>query len=207
MVEIFNDILILLGGATIVLSALFGLIGKLLISRATEEIKHSFQIKVAALQSDLAKTNKKLDAELQRAIYIDKAQFDYEFQIYRDVWNNLVDLQAATLNLRPVFDYIDPAQSKEDRMQERLSAFIEPFNKFLSTVEKNKPFYSPSVYASLSNILKLCRDERIDFEYIERSKKEYFEEAKKNREDILKSINQACEEIRGRINEVKVINN
>lgn len=205
MDEIINDIIALLGGVTVVLAALFGFIGKLWLSRIVEKEKHELQKQVMIIQNDLSATNKKLEAELQRSIYVDKMQFEYEFQIYKEVWSSLVSLRMVTMRLRPTLDYIDPKQSNEDRQRERLQAFAGPFENYRDIIEKNKPFYSPIVYKALADILEKCYGESIDFEYAERDSREYFKEARKNEKQIVEAIDFACEAIRNRINEIKIV--
>jgi hypothetical protein len=205
MEEMFNQIMTLLGGITVVLAALFGFIGKIWLSRIIEKEKNKLQTKILKIQNDLSVTNRKLEAELQRSVHVDKTQFDHEFKIYKEVWAALVDLRTATQRLRPTLDYVDPKQPKEELMRERIAAFAEPFNGYLDIIEKNKPFYSEKVYEALYEILKQCHGERVDYEYTERNQAEYFQEARANHEKMVQAIDEACEKIRERINEVKII--
>jgi len=55
------------------------------------------------------------------------------------------------------------------------------------------------------DVLDKCHAERIDYEYRERPRKEYFEEARKNHQEIVESIDAACQAIRNRVSEVRVV--
>lgn len=107
MSEIIKEIIALLGGATIVLAALFAFIGKLWLSRDIEREKYNLQKQMIQIQNELSATNKKLEAELQRSIHVDKIQFDYEFKIYQEVWSSLVSLRMVTMRLRPTIDEVE----------------------------------------------------------------------------------------------------
>lgn len=208
MEEIFNQVLALLGGATIVLAALFGFIGKLWLLRIIEREKSELQNKLAKVQSNLDQATKKFEAELQRSVHVDKVQFEHEFAIYQGVWSALVELRMATMRLRPTLDSIDPNEqneSKEERMRRRLKAFGERFESYRDLIEKNKPFYSESVYTGLMDVLEKCCGESIDCEYIERKGSEYFKEARENQAQIVEAIEATCNSIRSRIQEVKVV--
>lgn len=205
MEEFISEILAILGGFTVVLAALLGFIGKLWLSRIIEKEKATLQQKMAEIQADLNNTNKKLEAELERSVFIDKLQFEHEFSIYKEIWEALVNLRAATLMLRPTLDFVDPEQTREERIRNRLKAFAGPFETYRKLIEKYKPFYSPNVYLALSEILEKCYGESIGVEYVERKRSEYFKEARENQKQIVEAIDSSCEEIRKRIEEVKVI--
>lgn len=99
-----------------------------------------------------------------------------------------------------------PNKSKKDHLQkERMKAFAGPFEEYRNIIEKNKPFYSPIVYKALSDILEKCYSERINFENSERDRHVNFKEAMENRQQIIVAIDFACESIRNRINEIKVV--
>ena len=202
--EIIKEIFTLLGGPSVVLIALFGVLGKIWVTRAIDKNRNNLESEILTMKDQLAVTNKKLDAEIDRSVHIDKKQFDHEFQIYKEVWACLVEVRAATLSLRPTLDYVDLEQSKEDRMKERLGELSLNFNEFVKLVEKNKPFYHESVYEKLSVVLVLVRDESVDYEYTERKQSEYFEEARENQKNIVSAIEEVCESIRGRFTVLKV---
>jgi len=192
-----QEIAAVLGGYTVVLGALFAFLGRVWVLRIVEREKYS-------LQRQLDETNRKLQAELDRDLHISKTQFDNEFTNYKSIWVCLVDLRSSTLQIRPMLDYIDPNESKEDRLKLRLEKFRDSFNALREQIEKNKPFYATSVYESLTNVVALCHSEAIDAEYHERSQREYWKEADENRKNIASAIDETCESIRSRVSSVRV---
>ncbi|WP_047691630.1 hypothetical protein [Vibrio sp. ZOR0018] len=202
--EILEYIIGLLGGGTVVLAALFAFISKIWISRIVETNKAELQKDLLSLKKELDSTNKKLDAELQSATYISQVQLEHEYKVYRDIWASLVELKSATMHLRPFMDYVDPNQSQEDRIRERLQPFVVKFNEMYKVLEHNKPFYPQDIYEALDRVCEKCRHESIDSEYIECNNAEYYKEAQTNRREIIDLISSACDAIRNRLNEVKV---
>ena len=192
-----QEIILALGGYSVILSALLAFLGRFWLLRIVEKEKY-------ALQRQLDDTNRKLQAELDRDLHVSKTQFDTEFANYKSIWACLVDLRASTLQIRPMMDFIDPKESKEDRLRSRLTAFQSKFNALREQVEKNKPFYSQSVYDKLAEVIKLCHSEAIDAEYHERPSREYWQEADTNRKDIISAIDETCESIRSRVSSVRV---
>jgi len=204
---IYQELLKVAGGATVILAALSAFLGKIWIDRISHIESERRDVKIAELSAQLERQGvelkAKLDVAVQRTVHIDKVQFELELQIYRAAWDSLFSLRQATLSLRPVLDQFDPTESKEDRMRKRMIAFSAPYNKFLDVIEKSKPFYPEAVYQALAAVLKKCGHELIDYEYVERPINEYYKEAMKNEEEIIALIEAACTAIRTRISEVR----
>ncbi|WP_192022180.1 hypothetical protein [Shewanella sp. WPAGA9] len=202
--ESYYEVIKVLGGTTVVLAALIGFIGKVWLSKIVENHKSSLQQQLLDMQANVDATNKKLDAELQSATYISRVQLEHEYKIYQEIWSLLVELKSATLRLRPLMDYVDPNQSQEERIRERLKVFAEKFNAVFKALEHNRPFYPHDIYEVLDHVCEKCRHESIDSEYIERNNSEYYKEARNNHQEIVDLINSACEAIRTRLGDVRV---
>lgn len=186
-----------LGGYAVVLAGLFAFVGKIWVSRIIERER-------SVLQHQLDETNKRLQFELDRDLHVGKAQFDLEISNYKAIWACLVDLRTATLAIRPVMDFHDPNESKEDRQKRRLLKAREALVSVQEQVEKNKPFYAPNVYDRARAVIKVCHKEAVYSDYTERPHHEYWDEAMKNQEFILAAIEDACIAIRNRIWEARV---
>lgn len=193
----FTDLVAALGGYTLIVGALAGLLGRIWVLRIIEREKFH-------LQRQLDRTNRALQADLDHRLQISKTQFDSEFVNYKEIWSSLVDLRMKTLRLRPMLDYVEPGETQQERLTKRLKEFGPAFTALRDTVEKNKPFYSEQVYQRLSEVVGLCHEEAIDAEYHERPHSEYWREARANREKISEAIDATCEEIRKRVNSVVV---
>ncbi|HDT5893558.1 hypothetical protein ACK32Z_02265 [Aeromonas hydrophila] len=202
--ENYKEIIKALGGTTVVLAALFGFTGKVRLARMIETYKANIQQKLLEVRAEVDNSSKKLNAELQSATYISQMQLEHEYKIYQDIWALLVELEIATLKLRPTMDYVDPNQSQEERVRERLHFFCRKFNAVFKVLEHNRLFYPHEIYAVLKHVCEKCRHESIDSEYVERNNPEYYIEARKNQQEIVALINSACDTIRTRLGEVCV---
>ncbi|HHX8650519.1 TPA: hypothetical protein ACVO32_004407 [Vibrio diabolicus] len=202
--EYYREVVELLGGVTLVLGGLFAFISKIWLSRIIERNKSDLAIELKKLEQDLTSANQRLDAQLQHSVFVSQVQFDKEYRIYGDAWELLVELKIVTSQLRPIFDHIDPSQSEEERKAERYNQFIAPFNAFSTTLEKNKPFFSESVYAALIAVRNACYDESVDYKYGKSADRDYYEKAVENNRNIGKLVDLACEAMRLRLNEVQV---
>ena len=192
-----SQLIAALGGYAVVLAGLFAIIGKIWVSRIIERERN-------ALQRQLDETNRRLQFELDRDLHVGKTQFDLELNNYKAIWVCLVDLRVATLAIRPVMDFHDPNESKENRQKRRLSKAREALVSVQEQVEKNKPFYAPDVYDKARDVIKVCHKEAVHSDYTERPHHEYWNEAMKNQEFILAAIEDACIAIRNRVWEARV---
>lgn len=204
---IYQELLKVAGGAAVVLAGLSVFLSKVWSERIARREGEARDRRITELKSQLdgqaAEIKAKLDVAVQRTVHVSKLQFEHEYEIYKAAWDRLFSLRQATLSLRPTMDRLDLNETKEDRMRKRVAAFTAPYNALLDLVEKNKPFYPPAIYEALSAVREKCRHELIDYEYVERPNLEYYKEARKNQEEILQLIEEACEAIRKRVTEVQ----
>ncbi|MEF1304409.1 hypothetical protein QTO17_21250, partial [Vibrio owensii] len=86
--ELFNQFVVMMGGTSVVLAALFGLIGKLWLSVVIEKYKGSINKELSKLKVELDKSSKRYEAQLSKITYVSQVQFDHEYQIYSKVWSS-----------------------------------------------------------------------------------------------------------------------
>lgn len=205
---VYAELLKVAGGAAVIIAALLAFLGKVWIDRIASREAERRDAKLAELRAQFEQRGNELKAQLdiavQRTVHVDKLQFEHEYEIYRNAWERLFALRQATMSLRPMMDQVHLNETKEERMRQRIGEFRVQHNLFLEIVEMNKPFYPEKVYTALANVREKCREEVINYEYTERSHKEYWSEARNNQDEILALINAACEAIRTRVSEVRV---
>lgn len=205
---VYSELLKVVGGAAVIIAGLSAFLGKVWAERIAGREARVRNEKLAELKASFERQSTELKARLdvssQRQVLVDRVQFEHEYEIYKGAWAALFKLREVTLQLRPTLDSIDSNESKEDRMERRIGAFVAPFSSFTEIVETNKPFYPEKVYAALADVRDRCREEVIDYEFTERPAKDYWQEARKNQKEIVDSIDRSCEAIRTRISEVRV---
>jgi hypothetical protein len=142
---------------------------------------------------------KKLEAENQKKIEIHKVQFLKEFDIYSSLWKNLVQLRSDVALLRPRLDSVPNNKSKEEVDKERMENAIKSANNCIDLFEKQKPFYSPSIYTDLNSLSKIVQEEIIEVQYKDNADREFWKRGEENFEKIVALLENICDEIRKRI--------
>ncbi len=140
-----------------------------------------------------------------QSIFIHKIQFEKEFEIYNELWKNLIELRNYTSLLRPQLDFINLKESDEEK-KNRLEKFNLAFKRCINTFENNKPFYPKDVYDEIEKTIQLARKEVIEYNRGEKCTKEYWENTEKNIAEIVNSTDIVCDKIRERIGLIKIEN-
>ncbi len=205
---VFRNLVLAFGSLNVVLVALFAYLGKVWLSRIANREAEQREARLAELKTHFDRENAelkgKIDVTVQRSVHVDRVRFEHEYQIYRDVWRELVSLREATLGLRPILDFVDPNQSEEDRQRERSDSFGAAYRAFQAIVEPSKPFYPPMVYDALAEVRRSCHSEFISYKHGDLEKRDYWEKVEKSRDAVVCAIDHVCEAIRARISEVRV---
>ena len=202
--EIIKQVLLVAGGASVVISGLAAVLGKIWVGRVLNREKATHEADLKQMQAQLDVTNQRLKAELDKGLHIHKVQFEKEFKIYEDLWSKLVELRKAALSLRPVFDRVDPKEPEGERKAKRLTRFGDAIADFIDVTDKNRPFYSEEVFRSMEKLWKLTHSEAVEYQHLDPYADTYWDKAQKNREAILSEIEACCEQIRQRIGSVRV---
>lgn len=201
--DLLYKILASLGGVSLIASGVLAWVGKVYLERYKSRLNKD----IAEFQSQLTATNERVKAKLDNSVYVTKAYFDKELSAYSLIWSSMFETRENVLKLRPALDKVNPKEPFEERKFRRLGDFGVVFNKFVMSVESNKPFISPEVYDLLDDFRKACRSESISFEHgdpqIEWVK--YVKEAEENRTIISRLFDETCDAIRNRMHSLTVV--
>lgn len=151
--------------------------------------------------------NESKKIENDKSILVHKIQFEKEFQVYNDLWSNLIKLRNATSDLRPLFTPYTKTESEEvERRKKIFDEFNDSFKNCVITFDFNKPFYPENIYKEIELILRVSRREAIETSYMHPQESEYYENAEKNMNSIIEKIEIVCIIIRTRIGILKSLN-
>ena len=157
------------------------------------------------------KTQKYLDINLEKEakndnkeIVIHKMQFEKEFEVYKELWENIVDLKFHASLLRMKLTYSDGNETEKQRKEKKLTEFSSAYDRCLKTFEKNKPFYPKEVYDQLAKLIMIAYNESHEYKYDNIEMEEYWKNANENKMQILNLANVICEKIRDRIGLIQV---
>ena len=160
-------------------------------------------------KSELSTKEREVQAKLDAGVYVYQAQFDIEIDAYKKIWSRLVELRITSERLLSLFGK-DPKEDPSEvakRKTELLKEFNLAFNQFSTMTEEMKPFYAESVYALLNQIRDLADRAANDFEFLTEKSPGYSGKLRAHSEEIVKSIDQASDEIRARLAEVVPVRN
>ena len=110
----------------------------------------------------LHKQNKeieKIKSNLDRKNYISKAQFDFEFEIYKNMSRMLGEMIKDNSNLYPCGLYQESSDYDEKikMRKENYSQAIKSYNEFTLLLEEYEPFIDESISKFYDDIREKCR--------------------------------------------------
>jgi len=115
----------------------------------------------------LEQGRKRIEADLGQRTYVNKAQFDTEFDAIKDIFAALGKVRLSFDGLRPFFDWIpDDEESRLKLVSARLGHFRPLLDALINIVESAYPFVPDEIYEQLEICMKTGM---IEMKNIERS--------------------------------------
>ena len=168
--------------------------------KLTEDYKQSNQ-----------KNIEKFKTDLNNYSLVTKLQFDLEFKIYTEIFEELFNLTVETQKLAPLIDFLpETIDEKEKLYRKRLDDFRESYNKFAKLINKYKPFYSKNIYNALTELISLTIEEANCFDFsfcLDKQQKFDYSVSNARITRILKNRDELSDLIRNRIENMKIIEN
>lgn len=126
---------------------------KMEFQKEIEDLKHNFQIEI-----------NKLNSINETATYITKAQYDKEFLIYQELWEELHKCIIYTKNLYPISENVPVGEEELEKYnRKKHSDFVEAFNNYSMTIDKYAPFYKEDFYNEFVKIRNDCSEMEVIF--------------------------------------------
>lgn len=169
---------------------------------ATKEDIHGITDKIESAKAIYLEKLEAVKTDLASRSHFSKIRYEEELKIYKEVWPLLIELRNATLSLRPIIDTkLEPGETDVQRKEKRAEPFSKALQAFWAKVESNKPFYPQEIWEQLNKWSDLAWSEAVGYQMTDaRQHREYWDDAIKNRDAILKQIDTICEAIRSRLN-------
>ena len=184
--------------AGVIIVGLSSWLGKVWANRVLEQDKAKYKIQVDTLLQDLRTENSK-------ELYVHRLQFEKEFEIYKELWGAMLELDKA---IRPLTNDVSFSSINK---KETYSEIRKAFKKLNEIIFINRPFYSSEIFEETYRITELCqkickcdrRYERIKKCSITEESNARFDEINEELDstvaEIGKTINNICDKIRQRI--------
>lgn len=160
--------------------------------------------------------NKELErykSNLDNKIYISKAKFDAEFEIYRELSKAFFEMVKNISILIPTGFTLVPAdpEKKKEYDKKIYKEAMESTVKAQDILNGNIPFISEEIYNAYTEILKLCRQQLNAFErrwnlsYFSPNKEELTTEEYERTDEINQKFSEANNKIRKYIEKLDVL--
>lgn len=203
--QIASAIVFSIGGAAVVLFGLSNWLGQLWLKRVMANEQKKIDDKLQTAQHNYDMLLASFNEFASRRSFAFTKQYEKEFSVYEKLWEQIVELYSAALSLRPELDAYPADESPEHRKRKRLARYYEALHAVRSIILNNKPFYNEVAYEITQRLSFLCSKERSGYEHRnpDEQGQEYWEDASKNREAIIKIVDDLCDAIRCRIRNVE----
>lgn len=135
----------------VVLSALAAWIGKIWADRIARKE-----------QARLNERIRHIEASLEAATHVTKAQYDREFEIYRDLWEKMLTATGVLLSAPAIKAMALPEHA--DHRPKQVEILRKAVGEFGATVQQNRPFYADEVYQATEPIAQIASEAWLKYE-------------------------------------------
>ena len=153
-----------LGGGSLIVAALSSWLGKVWADRLMQRDRAKHSEELEKLRSSLEQSQRLLQGEIEKTLFVTKTHFETEFQIIREIWQEVSVVRGLMSQLRPKFGIVDVRQTQEERLVECLEAYFPAVQKLIQTVDRNSPFYPQEMYETLDQLVRVALREQHDIE-------------------------------------------
>lgn len=108
-----------------------------------------------ALKDQYQTALEQLRSRIERTIVAHRGQFEVEFKATQKVWQALAHARSLMEGLRPMHTTAPVGETDEqalERFRERLTEFIDARNDLVRTLNGQRPFLAPAVFAAADQV-------------------------------------------------------
>lgn len=193
--------LLSIGGGGVVVVALSSWLGKIWAQRLMQKdiAKHSADLE--ELKSKLEGMNKKVQAKLDKTVYVNRVQFETEFKALTDIWNRVSTVRQALAGLQ----VIPPEQDEDlvwmDEFERKFEKFATASGELRQAAHNQSPFYPREIYDEIRRMIDTLTAEEAELKQMDdpRSIAAWVKWGDRNWPLVLNAANRISEMIRERI--------
>lgn len=210
-----------LGGAALILAALSSFVSKVWLNRILEKDRARYQLEFEALRNqqqqhierlrvELDSTQRRLQAQIDRTVFVTKVHFETEFRAMQVIWAKVVKLRGTMSSVRPTFSTApsdDTPEKAQERLFNRVKAFSAALDEAKDAIFENEPFITEDLYAELYDRFLLAAQAEETSVRVHRQETDpkWYEKGEKNVGDLVASARRAAALIRKRVSELSVL--
>src|SRR5262249_55144572 len=137
-----SSVVVSLGGS--------GLLGNYLLQRLRNQQDESLAHLKAGHDADV----KRLQAVLDRTVFVHRMQFETEFAAMKAIWEKIMETRGTMASLRPTFSTASVDETPEQKLERffvRRAAFQQAVSALKDAIFNSEPFVSEALYLELFN--------------------------------------------------------
>jgi hypothetical protein len=202
----------LAGGALGGIATVYGL-SRWLGAMWLEKQKARYSKELEEFKDGLQREQKRIQAGIDRHVWVTRAQFDTEFNAMKEVFKGLAELMLAINAVRPMFSTSPRGESKDhkkERLFERLETAKTAYNQVIGVPSALSPFYPEDLYFAIQSCLQKAHIEILSVETSnehEIFETGWFQQGETNRQDFMTSYQIVSKLMRNRIETLAVLPN
>ena len=166
--------------------------------------------KLAALEDDFQRSQKRVQAEIDRSVFVTRAHFETEFESMKAVFSCLSAARLAINGLRPMISVEPENESDQEKLKRlfgRLETLSLAYNNLVAESEARAPFYTVELYEAVDQCLRAAG---IEITSIRTAGNDtftsgWFQEGERNRNWFSEGYHKAVDSIRDRISKLAVL--
>lgn len=194
-----------LGGGGLIVAALSSWLGKVWANRLMERERAQYAADLERLKSSLESSNRQLQAELEKTVFVTRVHFETEFKALADIWRLLARVRAAMSQLRPRGDVLHEGETRESRLNERFSEYAAAVESFVAAADGQSPFYPQEIFNHLDALIVIAKREGTDVQTSHDTfKGEWFARGERNFAEFKAGVDAVSDMIRERISKLSV---
>ena len=194
------------GGGALIVASLSSWLGKVWADRLMQRDRAKHAEELEKLRSRLEESQRLLQGEIEKTLFVSKTHFETEFKILREVWGRVSEARSAISLMRPWTGYPSVKSEKEAYFSESLERFLGTLDSLRISVDNNSPFYAEEIFVAFDKLIRIAQAERDELVYDkgDRFTPEWFNRGKINRDLYLAQANNCSELIRLRLASLSV---
>lgn len=194
-------VIVSLGGGGAIIIALSGWLGKVWASRILEQDRRKYETELEHLKAQMEATNRAFQAEIDKTIFVHRAQFETEFAALKDIWQKMANLLRVMtlLHAGPGVVFTRARKEPFSEVDEALIAAHE-------SVDDNWPFIPERIHAEL--LTALSRVKREDVRVVldpENATPDQRQRAEGNFQALYQDVKRVVHSVRERLKSLAVV--
>lgn len=151
IIDMVSNLVIVLGGYTLILGSLFAFLGTILINRVKEKDAALYKSELATLEKNLTAKINALNAKNESIAFVHKKQYEKEFSEYQSLWE-------LSISVYLLFQKIESCEHTWDEFNSSISGYFEKYNELKLFVLNSRPFLYYEVQNGAKNLILKHQD-------------------------------------------------